>query len=115
MIGLRGRSSKAWVAIVVLIASAIQMMSACTVLAASIEVVKLSDELDLITITGPLEYRDDVVFRIKAIDSRKAIVGLNSPGGNLDAGLSIGKQIRENGYSTLVGRKLCASACALGG
>ena len=31
----------------------------------------------------------------------------------MDAGLSIGKQIRQRGYATLVGAKLCASACAL--
>lgn len=79
----------------------------------SIEVVKLNNELDLISIEGPIEYRDDVQFRLKSFDSKKAIVALVSPGGNLDAGLSIGKQIRSSGYSTLVGAKLCASACAL--
>ena len=80
---------------------------------ASIEVVKLNNELDLISIDGPIEYRDDVEFRLKSFGSKKAIVALISPGGNLDAGLSIGKQIRTSGYSTLVGAKLCASACAL--
>jgi hypothetical protein len=80
---------------------------------ASIEVVKLNNDLDLISIVGPIEYRDDVEFRLKSLGSKKAIVSLISPGGNLDAGLSIGKQIRTSGYSTLVGAKLCASACAL--
>ncbi len=80
---------------------------------ATIEVVKINDDLNLIAIEGPIEYRDDVTFRLKSFDSKKAIVALTSPGGNLDAGLSIGKQIRANGYSTIVGAKLCASACAL--
>ncbi len=80
---------------------------------ATIKVIKLNDELDLISIEGTIEYRDDVDFRLKSSDINKAIVALMSPGGNLDAGLSIGKQIRTNGYATLVGSKLCASACAL--
>ena len=80
---------------------------------ASIEVIKINEELDLISIQGPIEYRDDVSFRLKALNSKKAIVALVSPGGNLDAGLSIGKQIRASGYATMVGAKLCASACAL--
>jgi hypothetical protein len=98
---------------VILILSAIHLVSAFHVLAATIEVVKVTEDLDLISIEGPIEYQDDVTFRLRAFDSRKAIVALKSPGGNLDAGLSIGRQIRENGFSTLVGNKLCASACAL--
>ncbi len=81
--------------------------------AATIEVTDFGTNLKLITIEGEINYRDDVEFRLKTFDIEKAIVAFNSPGGNLDAGLSIGKQIRGKSYATLVGRKLCASACAL--
>jgi hypothetical protein len=82
-------------------------------LPAEIERIQTGDDLELITISGPIQYRDDVKFRLATIDTKKAIVMLASPGGSLDAGLSIGKQIRLGGYSTLVGSRLCASACAL--
>jgi hypothetical protein len=82
-------------------------------LPAEIERIQTGNDLDLITISGPIEYRDDVKFRLATIDTKKAMVMLASPGGSLDAGLSIGKQIRLGGYSTLVGSRLCASACAL--
>jgi hypothetical protein len=80
---------------------------------AEIERIQTGQELELVFITGPLDYRDDVKFRISTTETKKAMVILASPGGSLDAGLSIGKQIRIAGYSTFVGSKLCASACAL--
>jgi len=43
-----------------------------------------------------------------------AVVILDSPGGNLESALQIGKEINVRGYSTSVEReKICASACAL--
>jgi hypothetical protein len=82
-------------------------------IAAEIERIQTGQELEFIFISGPLEYRDDVKFRVVTSETKKAMVMLSSPGGSLDAGLSIGKQIRIAGYSTLVGGRLCASACAL--
>jgi hypothetical protein len=82
-------------------------------LSAEIERIQTGQDLELISIKGPLEYRDDVKFRLATLETKKAIVMLASPGGSLDAGLSIGKQIRLGGFSTLVGSRLCASACAL--
>jgi hypothetical protein len=96
-----------------LLISILFIQDVCPSSAATIVVTKASDELTFIWIEGEIDYRDDVEFRLKSFDTKKAVVALSSPGGNLDAGLSIGKQIRENGYSTLVGSKLCASACAL--
>jgi hypothetical protein len=81
--------------------------------AAQIDILPANDGLVLVMISGKIEFRDDVDYRLKTMGVPKAIVTFNSPGGNLDAGLNIGRQIREQGFATLVGTKLCASACAL--
>ncbi|SEH24145.1 hypothetical protein [Rhizobium sp. NFR12] len=73
-----------------------------------------SDGVDLISISGTFSEGDDVAFRKLAATSDRAIVVLNSGGGNLQAGLEIGKAIRLRGFATAVPPDaLCASACAL--
>lgn len=70
--------------------------------------------IDLISISGTFNEGDDATFRKLAAASDQAIVVLNSGGGNLQAGLEIGKAIRLRGFSTAVPPDaLCASACAL--
>jgi hypothetical protein len=68
----------------------------------------------VITVNGPLVIGDDVTFRQTMGANRSAIVFLDSPGGFLDAGLSIGRVIKKNGFVTaVVDHAACNSACAL--
>ena len=69
---------------------------------------------DIILVTGQLAVGDDKKFLKIALDSENAIVAFESPGGNLLAGIEIGKAIRLKGFSTFVPDGVrCASACAL--
>jgi hypothetical protein len=69
---------------------------------------------DIIFIVGDLRHGDEARFINVAINSGNAIVFFQSPGGNLLAGIEIGKAIRLKGFATFVpGRVQCASACAL--
>jgi hypothetical protein len=69
---------------------------------------------DLIEVLGELSRGDEAKFIEVAIKSADAIVVFHSGGGNLLAGIEIGKAIRLKGFSTLVPDDMhCASACAL--
>jgi hypothetical protein len=73
-----------------------------------------SDEITFIFIEGALEYGDHEQFVQAALPAKRGVVILSSPGGNLNAGLEIGKAIRLKGFSTYVpGGFSCSSACAL--
>lgn len=73
-----------------------------------------SGSVPIITIIGGLQYGDEKKFINVALAHPTALVGLMSPGGNLLAGIEIGKAIRLKGYMTAVpGDATCASACAL--
>ncbi|SEG63704.1 hypothetical protein SAMN04488144_1312 [Methylobacterium sp. 190mf] len=66
----------------------------------------------VILIAGQLVYGDERKFADVALGLGKAMVLLSGPGGNLQAGLEIGKAVRLKGFTTVV-PKFCASACAL--
>lgn len=69
---------------------------------------------DLIEVRGDLTLGDEKKFIDVAISSIDAVVVFHSRGGNLFAGIEIGRAIRLKGFSTLVPENhLCASACAL--
>ena len=69
---------------------------------------------DLIEVSGELARGDEAKFIEVAIKSADAIVVFHSGGGNLLAGIEIGRAIRLKGFSTLVPDNMhCASACAL--
>jgi hypothetical protein len=69
---------------------------------------------DLIQVVGDLALGDEKKFVDVAISSRDAVVVFHSRGGNLFAGMEIGRAIRLKGFATLVpDDMLCASACAL--
>lgn len=69
---------------------------------------------DLISVVGDLSYGDEKTFINVALSSSNAVVVFQSRGGNLLAGIEIGKAIHLKGFSTLVpGNMQCASACAL--
>jgi hypothetical protein len=69
----------------------------------------------LLIIDGRIELNDDQKFEklVKDNGVKMAVVGLNSPGGNLVAGIAIGRSIHSKGYGTYVpGWATCASSCA---
>ena len=69
---------------------------------------------DYILVHGDLLFGDEHKFIDVAMSSTGALVVFHSPGGNLYAGIEIGKAIRLKGFSTFVpAGSLCASACAL--
>ncbi|MDE2384633.1 MAG: hypothetical protein KGO53_08440 [Alphaproteobacteria bacterium] len=68
----------------------------------------------LISIEGEFVQGDEKEFTRRVLDVDTAIVRLSSPGGNLYAGIQMGKAIRLKQFSTLVTNdSTCASACAL--
>jgi hypothetical protein len=68
----------------------------------------------LITVRGELELADAIQFQRRTEGLTRAIVLLESSGGNATAGISIGKAIRQKGFFTVVpGAINCVSACAL--
>ena len=73
-----------------------------------------SGSLSVISVTGDLVLGDEIAFVKVALPIEKAVVVLNSHGGNLVAGIEIGKAIRLKEYSTIVSKSgVCASSCAL--
>ena len=69
---------------------------------------------DVIQVVGDLALGDEKKFIDVAISSPEAVVVFHSRGGNLFAGMEIGRAIRLKGFATLVpDDMLCASACAL--
>jgi hypothetical protein len=83
-------------------------------LAAEFTKVPTDDGADIIAVTGHLLSGDEKKFIDVALPSQKALVVFQSPGGNLLAGIEIGKAIHLKGFATLVPDNVeCASACAL--
>jgi hypothetical protein len=73
-----------------------------------------SGKIDLIVIEGELQAGDEAKFINEAVTLGQAVVAFHSPGGDLRAGIEIGKAIRLKGFSTVVADSAsCASACAL--
>jgi hypothetical protein len=69
---------------------------------------------DIIFVSGNLTIGDEKKFINVALNSEDAIVLFQSPGGNLVAGIEIGKAIHLKGFATFVPDAVqCASACAL--
>ena len=68
----------------------------------------------IVLVEGQLLPGDENVFRSHVGRLTKAIVGFSSDGGNLLAGIAIGKIIRLKSFATgVLDGKRCASACAL--
>lgn len=69
-----------------------------------------------IYVMGPIEKGDDKHFSeiVGKRNISSAIVNINSPGGNVDASLEIGRIIRKKGYAVTVENDAqCASSCVL--
>ena len=74
----------------------------------------LRDGHKAIIIRGPIEEGDDDRFFVLAEQARRATVFLESPGGLVTTGLSIGAEIAIRGYTTLVlDGAGCHSICAI--
>ena len=71
--------------------------------------------IDLISVSGTFTEGDDTAFRKAAAESDRVVVVLDSGGGNLHAGLEIGKAIRLRGFSTAVSSGAMWSAPRLTG
>ena len=86
-----------------------------TCLAADVRVLPQTvPELAIIGVEGRFEPGDEKKFSQIALQFDRAVVAFNSPGGDLQAGIGIGKAIRLKEFTTLVGENVqCASACGL--
>ena len=85
-------------------------------LTANISLAQLDDDPAhaIVFVRGELVNGDDIRFRSQVAQLTKAIVIFSSDGGNLLAGIGIGKIIRLNSFATVVlDGERCASACAL--
>jgi hypothetical protein len=72
------------------------------------------DPVSFITVEGQLEPGDETRFADLAIRLPAGAVLFSSPGGDLNAGIEIGKAIRLKGFVTMAVEPYgCASACAL--
>ncbi len=81
---------------------------------ATIEARKGPNGLSLVLIKGQMVAGDIDAFRTKTNGIQNALVALHSDGGQLIAGIEIGKIIRLKNYFTLVpAGSRCASACAV--
>lgn len=82
--------------------------------AAQISVTSNEEGPSLITVRGELDLNDAIEFMRKANSVKDAVVVLRSPGGNVMAGLQIGRTVRQRGFLTVIPALTnCSSACAL--
>jgi ATP-dependent protease ClpP protease subunit len=72
----------------------------------------VSSQPDVIRINGQINLGDEDRFRVLALESKNAIVYLESPGGRVQPALEIGTIIRLKGFETAVEDGQCSSACA---
>jgi hypothetical protein len=96
-----------------LLAGLLLIASATSLPAASFDR-KVVEGVTVIGVSGQLELGDQTKFAAIAVGAGRALVVLSSPGGNLIAGIEIGKLIRMRNFTTMVaGGDECSSACAL--
>jgi hypothetical protein len=93
------------------------LLLATSAQAAEIKVLSQEDGVmypALVTIKGRLNKGDEETFRQTIGTIRSGIVFLESPGGSLAVGITIGLTIRKRKLQTAVAdRMTCASACAI--
>lgn len=81
---------------------------------AEINVREQQGGLFFVLVSGPIERQDAEKFFEKTSHINRAVVLLNSPGGQVLEALAIGRAIRSKGFATAVpDQTLCVSACAL--
>ncbi len=89
-----------------------------TIMAKAAEITVVSENIDnkpaIIVVDGEFKVGDEKAFTRLVLQMDNAVIVFASPGGDLGAGINIGKAIRLKQFSTLVMRNdACASACAL--
>ena len=113
--GKRTRSN--WLPTIGFIVFAVACAAKSMASAATIEVLhdrSTGQDLTFITVIGELQPGDESRFADAALGVPAGGVVLEGPGGDLQAGIEIGKAIRLKGFATLVADdSMCASACAL--
>ena len=99
----------------ILLASSLSLFISGVSQAAQIDTIPKTEKLNAaITVKGTLAPGDEKTFIKQALLQDYAVVIFDSEGGDLNAGLEIGKVIRMKGFSTYVDENtVCASACAL--
>ncbi len=81
---------------------------------ADISVATTAGGTNIVSVRGAFEFGDDKKFVDAILPLNQAVVVLESPGGNLSAGLGIGRAIRLKSFGTMVpSGAMCTSACAL--
>jgi hypothetical protein len=96
------------------IVGAVAAFSLSAAQAAQISVTSGETGASLITVRGELDLTDAIDFMRKTSALKDAVVVLRSPGGNLLAGLQIGRTARQRGFLTVIPSLTnCSSACAL--
>ena len=82
--------------------------------AATFDVAEAGDGLRIVLLEGDITPDDPARFGRAIMGAEKVVVAFDSPGGNLLAGIQLGRVIRLRGYRTMVpSGARCASACAL--
>src|SRR5205807_981172 len=95
--------------------AAVLSLGSTSGLAANISLSPLGDHPAhaLVAVDGRFEAGDESKFRTEVGRLTKAVVVFNSDGGNLQAGIEIGKMIRLKSFATTVlDGSRCASSCA---
>ncbi|MGL4311011.1 MAG: hypothetical protein ACRCSU_11040 [Paracoccaceae bacterium] len=99
---------------VAMLAPATTFLPLSTARSAEIAVVDTWDRVTVVLVTGEIVPGDAAKFAEVTRDLGAAAIVLESPGGNLMEGLTIGTAIRDRGFGTGVAPDTdCASACAL--
>jgi hypothetical protein len=81
--------------------------------AATITYASTGNGSTVVYVVGEFAYGDENTFAQTTAPLSRVFVSFHSPGGNLLAGIGIGKIIHARGYTTYVGAgSLCGSACA---
>lgn len=102
---------KAAAAFVFCLGMSVQLVAARS---AEISVRSTDGLIAVVLIEGEFSRGDNDVFVQKVLSFKHAMVVFDSPGGNLLAGLEIGRAVRLKGFETYVpAGSFCSSACAL--
>jgi uncharacterized protein YaiE (UPF0345 family) len=105
----KGRLLRAWAALILLLVGSPPAKSADIFVDKS-----RPGRAPLVAVIGEIERGDSGRFSALVAGLPNAVVGLESPGGNMMASIEIGEIIRERGFTTIVPDKMtCASGCAL--
>ena len=105
----KGRLLRAWAALMLLLVESPSAKSADIFVDRS-----RAGKPPIVAIIGEIELGDSERFSSLVSGLPNAIVGLDSPGGNMLASIQIGEIVREKGFTTVVPDKMtCASGCAL--